>query len=63
MRIRLGEEVRVGEIVAEIVDPALGTRSEVKSMRAGLAIGAVVDSLVTAGDALIHLAKKEGRSG
>jgi uncharacterized protein len=63
MRIRLGEEVRVGEIVAEIVDPALGSRTEVKSMRAGLAIGAVVDSLVTAGDALIHLAKKEGRSG
>lgn len=62
MRVRLGTLVKVGEVVAEIVDPALGTRLELKSPRAGLAIGKSVDSLVMAGDALLHLAQAGRRS-
>ena len=61
MRIRLGAVVKVGELVAEIVDPALGTRVEVRSTRAGLAIGQAVDSLVMAGDALLHIAQMARR--
>lgn len=56
MRIGLGQLVKEGDVVAELVDPALGTRVEVRSTRVGLAIGAAVDSLVTAGDALLHVA-------
>jgi uncharacterized protein len=61
MRVRLGDLVKVGGLVAEIVDPALGTRVEVKSTRTGLAIGKVVDSLVMAGDALLHVAETRER--
>ncbi|MEO8181868.1 MAG: succinylglutamate desuccinylase/aspartoacylase family protein [Deltaproteobacteria bacterium] len=63
MKVRLGVAVKVGELIAQIVDPALGTRTSVKSTRAGIAIGKAVDSLVTAGDALLHVADKAYRSG
>lgn len=62
MRVRLGEAVKLGQVVAEIVDPALGTRAQVKSTRTGLAIGKAVDSLVMAGDALLHIAETVRRT-
>lgn len=57
MKVRLGEAVKAGQLIAEIVDPALGNRVELNATRAGLAIGMVVDCLVMQGDALLHVAE------
>jgi predicted deacylase len=61
MRLRLGDWVKAGKLVAEIVDPTGGTRVEVKATRTGIAIGMAVDGLVIAGDALLHVAETRPR--
>ncbi len=55
-KVRLGETLKEGQTVAQIIDPALGTRSAIKAPSAGMAIGKVTDGLVIAGDALLHIA-------
>jgi hypothetical protein len=62
MRLRLGDWVTKGEVVADIVDPTGGTRMEVKAKRTGVAIGMLVDGLVTAGEALLHVAETRARA-
>ena len=50
------EAVVVGQVLAEIIDPQLGSRASVKATKAGTAIGKLVDGLVIAGDAVMHIA-------
>lgn len=61
MRLRLGDQVKAGELVAEIVDPIGGIRVEVQATRTGVAIGMAVDGLVIAGEALLHVAEARRR--
>jgi predicted deacylase len=61
MQAQLGEVVRQGKVVGQIVDPATGGRIDVRATRPGLIIGRAADSLVTAGDALLHVAETPRR--
>lgn len=57
--IGLGDYLQVGANVGKIVDPSLGTRSSVKIKIEGVVIGRAMNGLVTAGDALLHVATRE----
>ena len=56
--IGLGDFVQKGTNVGRIVDPSLGIRSLVKVKAEGIVIGRATDGLVTAGDALLHVATR-----
>jgi predicted deacylase len=59
LAIGLGARVEPGLNVGKIVDPSLGTRTSVRIKTEGVVIGRATNGLVTAGDALLHVATTE----
>ncbi len=57
MSVKLGDAVQAGQVIALVVDPALGTRTPIKTKKAGVLIGQAADGLATAGDAIAHIAE------
>jgi len=53
--VELGQEIRVGTVLAEIRDPFSSKRSEVRSPREGRILGMAVGQVVIPGFALFHI--------
>jgi predicted deacylase len=58
LSVQLGQSVVDGESFGTIVDPASGKRAPLKSKTTGIVIGRATEGLITAGDAVIHVASE-----
>jgi hypothetical protein len=59
LAVELGDWVEEGDAFGTIINPATGSRSPMKSKATGVIIGKATDGLVTAGDAVIHVAQTD----
>jgi uncharacterized protein len=56
-KVRLGERVDMGQVVAEVVDSVGKSRAVTRAKHAGVVIGCLKTALVHRGDALVHIAR------
>jgi hypothetical protein len=58
-KVKLGERVDKGQVVAEVVDSVAKSRAVTRAKYAGVVIGCLKTALVHRGDALVHIARHD----
>ncbi len=61
LSVQLGQSVVEGQSFGTVIDPATGKRAPLKSKTTGIVIGRATEGLITAGDAVIHVASERAR--
>ncbi len=59
LEVELGDWVISGESYGTIINPAVGSRTPLKTKTTGVVIGKATEGLVTRGDAVIHVAETD----
>jgi predicted deacylase len=57
--VRLGDEVKVGDLLGSVTDPVTDESHEIRSNRAGIVIGAALPQVVLSGFGIFHIGELE----